>query len=128
MILLLDTSTATCRLSLVDGDARHDFEWLAERQLAKGLLEYIKTQLSAQSKTLYDISAIGVLQGPGSFTSLRIGLTVCNTIADSLGVAIVGETGDDWQSKCLDRLQAGNNQRIVMPVYGSEANITTQRK
>ena len=70
MILLLDTSTPTCKLTLVESDKPIYDEWVADRQLAKGLLEYLKTQLAAQSKTWDDLTGIGVFQGPGSFTGL----------------------------------------------------------
>ena len=37
MILLLDTSTPVCKLTLVDGDWRYEDEWQADRTLAKNL-------------------------------------------------------------------------------------------
>lgn len=128
MIVLLDTSTPACKLSLIDGTTRHDDEWQADRTLADNLLSYLRDQLAEQGKTFQDISGIGVYEGPGSFTGLRIGLTVMNTIADSQSVPIVGGTGESWQQTVLTRLDAGENDELVMPLYGSEANITTPRK
>lgn len=128
MILLLDTSTPLCKLSLIDGDVRHDEQWQADRTLAKGLLGYLQDNLQAQGKTLSDISAIGVFEGPGSFTGLRIGLTVLNTIADSQNIPIVGSRSLEWQSDVLEKLRNGQNDRIVLPFYGSEAHITQPRK
>lgn len=128
MILLLDTSTPSCQVSLVDGAWRVDESWLADRQLAKGLLEFLQSTLQAQGKTWEDISGIGVFQGPGSFTGLRIGLTVLNTLADTKQIPIVGKTGESWQADALRSLAAGENDKLVMPLYGSEANITKPRK
>lgn len=128
MILLLDTSTPACKLTFVDGDWYYHDEWQADRELAKKLLGYLDEQLKKNQKTWQDISAIGAFQGPGSFTGLRIGLTVLNTIADTQGIAIVGETGEDWQDKAIARLSAGENDKIVLPFYGSEARITKPRK
>ncbi|MDN5819642.1 MAG: tRNA (adenosine(37)-N6)-threonylcarbamoyltransferase complex dimerization subunit type 1 TsaB [bacterium] len=128
MILLLDTSTPTCKVTLVSDDSSHDFSWESGRQLAKGLLEYLEKCLEELGKTLDDVDMIGVYRGPGSFTGLRIGVTVANTIAESSGIAIVGETGDDWQNLAIKRLRQGDNDQIVMPIYGSEAHITKQRK
>lgn len=128
MIVLLDTSTPLCKLSLIDGDTRVDDEWQADRTLAKGLLGYLQAHLERHGKTFADISGIGAFEGPGSFTGLRIGLTVLNTIADSQQVAIVGTRGDQWQAEALARLSAGENDQLVMPFYGSEAHITTPRK
>jgi len=128
MILLLDTSTPVCKVSLVNGDWRFDDEWESGRTLAKGLLRYLQDSLAKNDKTFTDIAGIVAFKGPGSFTGLRIGLTVLNTFADSEAVPIVGETGDDWQSVGLSRLAAGENDQLVMPEYGAEAHITTPRK
>ena len=128
MILLLDTSTPVCKLSFVDGDWRFDDEWESGRTLAKGLLGYLQKKLAENGKNWKDISGIVAYKGPGSFTGLRIGLTVLNTFADSEGVSIVGVTGENWQVVGLTRLQAGENDMLVMPEYGAEAHITTPRK
>jgi tRNA threonylcarbamoyladenosine biosynthesis protein TsaB len=128
MILLLDTSTPICKLTLIDGDWRYDNQWQADRQLAKGLLNYLQEQLQVNNKAFSDISGMGAFAGPGSFTGLRIGLTVLNTIASSETIPIVGATGDDWQTQVIDKLQSGVNDQIVLPFYGSEAHITKPRK
>ncbi len=128
MILLLDTSTPTSRLTLIDRDEKFTAEWQAERQLAKGLHAWLRDRLTEHGKAWTDIEGIGAFRGPGSFTGLRIGLTVLNTLADSLVVPIVGESDDDWQAHALERLRAGQNDRIVLPYYDRDANITTQRK
>ena len=128
MILLLDTSTPLCRVSFIDGDIETIADWQADRTLAKNLLTQLQESLGSMGKTLHDIDGIGVFEGPGSFTGLRIGMTVANTIADSQGVAIVGERGDDWRRAAISRLRSGENDRLVMPFYGSDAHITLPRK
>ena len=128
MILLLDTSTSLCRLTIVDGEQRYDHQWQADRQLAHGLLSYIIEQMHAHDFSWKDLTGIGVMQGPGSFTGLRIGLTVANTIADAEQLPIVGATADNWQDEVTMRLRAGENDKIVLPSYGSDATITKPRK
>lgn len=128
MILLLDTSTNICKLTLIDGDWQFHDEWQADRTLAKDLLAYLQTNLSRHGKVFGDISGVAVFEGPGSFTGLRIGITVLNTLADAEHIPIVGVRGEDWQVVGQSRLQAGENDRIIMPFYGSEAHITTPRK
>lgn len=128
MILLLDTSTPTCHLYLVEGDWRHDVSWEAGRGLAKGLLRFIEQELAAQEKSWGDLTGIVIYKGPGSFTGLRIGITVCNSLAYANNLPIVGETGDAWRETGIQRLQRGENDEIVLPEYGGEANITQPRK
>lgn len=128
MILLLATATPTAQLTIVDGDVRTDYQWEANRELAHGLLKWLHDSTEKTGKTFTDLRGIGVFEGPGSFTGLRIGMAVCNTLAESLGIPIVAVTGDDWQQRALDRLQAGENDEIALPLYDRDANITKPRK
>jgi len=128
MILLLDTSTPTCKLTLIEGDEHFEKDWEANRELAKGLLGFLQAELESHGKTWHDLTGLGVFQGPGSFTGLRIGMSVLNTMADALSIAIVTEQGEQWQARTTERLRAGENDRIALPFYGAEANITKPRK
>ena len=128
MILLLDTSTPECRLVFIDGDWRYEKNWEANRDLAKGLLLFLKNELEGQGKTWKDLTGLGAYKGPGSFTGLRIGITVLNTISYSENIPIVGETGENWQEIAVTRLLKGETDQIVLPEYGGEANITAPRK
>lgn len=128
MILLIDTSTPTCKLTLIDGESRYDYSWEVGRELSKNLLGYLESSLSEHAKSWQGIKGLGCFKGPGSFTGLRIGLTVFNTLAQSLNIPIVGCTGDDWQTQVTARLKGGENDQIVMPEYGAQAHITAPRK
>lgn len=128
MILLLDTSTPQCRLSMIEGDWRYDTNWEAGRGLAKGLLEFLEKELEFQDKSWSDVTGLAIFKGPGSFTGLRIGITVFNTLAYARSLPIVGVTGDDWRTTGVARLESGENDQIVLPEYGGEANITKPRK
>ena len=128
MILLLDTSTAVCKLTFIDGDWRKDYDWQADRELAKKLLGFLAEKLKINNKTWDDISALGVFQGPGSFTGLRIGITVLNTIADAQDIPIVSSKGDDWQNEVVEKIKSAVDEKIILPFYGSEARITVPRK
>jgi tRNA threonylcarbamoyladenosine biosynthesis protein TsaB len=128
MILLLDTSTPLCRLTIVDGEQQTSYEWQADRELAKSLLSWLHERLTEHDSDWEGISGLGVYAGPGSFTGLRIGITVFNTLADSLHVPIVAGSGEQWQKNTLAKLHSGQNDQIVLPYYDHDANITTPRK
>lgn len=127
MILLIDTSNSVCKMSLISDD-KYDIEWEAGRTLARDLLKFIDNNLKERNFNFSDISAIGVFEGPGSFTGLRIGITVMNTLAEAISIPIVGSRGADWQAEALRQIKAGKNQKIVLPFYGSEAKITISKK
>lgn len=128
MIFLIDTSTPVCKLRLVEGDWSYASEWESGRALAKGLLGHLDATLESQGKQWKDVTGLAVFKGPGSFTGLRISATVFNTLAYANNLPIVGATGDDWQADGIERLSRGENDEIVLPEYGGEANITQPRK
>jgi tRNA threonylcarbamoyl adenosine modification protein YeaZ len=122
MILALATSGSTTELWLRP-DGPH-VEWESGRRLADELLGRITELCKTQQQTINDLSGIVILSGPGSFTSLRIGHTVANALADSLNIPIVGATGDDWLAEGLRRLPETKPGQPVWPFYGAEANVT----
>lgn len=128
MIACLDTSTGICKLTLVDGNAHVGYEWSADRELARGLHAFVRDCLAEQGKAWSDLTGLIVYRGPGSYTGLRIGITVWNTLADTLAIPIIGVTGDDWVQSGLDRFLNQENDELVLPEYGGEANITKPRK
>lgn len=128
MILFLRTDSPTCYVGLKDGDELKEFEWEAKRELAKGLLAFIEECLERYNASWDGIEGIVVFRGPGSFTGLRIGVTVANTVAYAQNIVVVGELGEEWQRDGEVRLHNGHNDKIVTPEYGREARITQPRK
>lgn len=128
MILALNTASPTCYLRLIDNEVVYEHDWEANRMLADGLIQFLRESLNEHERTWDDIEGVIVFQGPGSFTGLRIGITVVNTLADARLVPIVGVSGDDWVAVGVNRLSRGENDRLVLPEYGREANITSPRK
>lgn len=128
MIVLWDSSDMLVKLTLVQGENTWQHQWQADRSLARDMLAFLRDRLAEHEAKFADIEAIGVFRGPGSYTGLRIGLTVLNTFANDRTIPIVGATGGAWQEDCLRRLQNGENDAIVMPEYGGEAHITKPRK
>lgn len=102
--------------------------WQADRQLAHGLLGRLEVFLQENNTTFAELTGLFAFRGPGSFTGLRIGLTVMNTLAYARGIAIVGGEDDSWIEASLARLRAGESDDIVLPLYGAEARITKPKK
>jgi tRNA threonylcarbamoyladenosine biosynthesis protein TsaB len=130
MLLGLKTDNPTAELYLMqtDGTLLASKVWEADRQLARFLLREITIFLEEQKCALSDLEGLAVFRGPGSFTGLRIGLTVANSLAYSLVIPVVGEGGDGWKEQAVRRLADGEDEQVVLPEYGAPARITTQKK
>jgi tRNA threonylcarbamoyladenosine biosynthesis protein TsaB len=102
--------------------------WQAHRQLAETIHQQIRELLESQGRQLNDIQGIVVFKGPGSFTGLRIGLSVANALAYSLNIPIVAETGEDWLEQGQRDLAQAKNEVIALPEYGSPPHITQPKK
>jgi tRNA threonylcarbamoyladenosine biosynthesis protein TsaB len=129
LIVTIRTDKPEAELGLFDGDKELAYvSWQAHRQLAETIHTQLETMLAGQRKQLQEIEAVCVYKGPGSFTGLRIGASVANALADALTAPIVGESEEDWLQRGLQRLKAGDSDKVVVPLYGSAPHITAQKK
>lgn len=129
MILTLRTDKPESEIGLYAGTTQVAYEqWEAGRQLAETIHSKIESLLGLNGQAIKDIDGIVCFEGPGSFTGLRIGLTVANTLAYALGVPIVGVQDPDWIAVGLGRIQQGENDRQVVPFYGADVHITPQKR
>lgn len=130
MLLGLKTDNPLAEIVLCSdaGEVIEKVDWQADRTLARHLLRQLADLLERHSSTFNNLTGLIVFKGPGSFTGLRIGLSVMNTLAYSEGVAIVGTGGDNWLKNGLERLARGENDQVVLPEYGADARITTPKK
>lgn len=110
MKLYLDTSSPTTILKLND----QTYEWDSGHALAEKLLQFIHDKLQENQADWSDLTEITFMSGPGSFTGLRIGATVVNTLAHELKIPIYDHRG--------------HQVKIIVPDYGRGANISTPRK
>lgn len=128
MILFLDTSTGNCRIWL----GENNFEKELNRNMARDILKFLEDSLRNIGKDYKDLEGIGFFAGPGSFTGLRIGASVVNTLADGLNIPIVAVKKEDennnWRQKAFEKLKNNENDKIALPFYGRGANITKPRK
>lgn len=128
IILTIRTDNPTAEIGLFDGRDRLSYvKWQAHKQLAETINTKIKEMLSEQKTKINDISGVLVYKGPGSFTGLRIGISVANALAGSLNCPIISENGD-WIETGIAKLLDGKSDKVALPEYGSPVHITQQKK
>ena len=129
IILTIRTDKPEAEIGLYDGDKQLAYEvWTAHRQLAETLHKKIESLLKLQHKDWKDIEAIVCYQGPGSFTGLRIGLTVANSLSYSYDLPVVAEQDPEWIETGIRRLENGEKDELALPYYGADAHITLPKK
>lgn len=129
IILTIRTDKPEAEIGLFDNDTQLAHEtWHAHRELAETIYKKVRALTESASKTIEDVEGIIAFQGPGSFTGLRIGLTVANALAYGLSIPVVATQTDAWVGLGIARLRAGESDHIALPEYGGEANITTPKK
>ena len=91
MLLAVDTSTAQLGLALYDGaQIIGEYAWRSSQRHTVELAPAISELLTRCGITMDDIRAVGVALGPGSFTSLRVGLSLVKGLALSRHLPLVG--------------------------------------
>jgi len=91
MLLAIDTSTPQIGLSLYDGHkVIAEQNWFSRQMHTVELAPAVVQLLKSCGNTIEDIDAIGVAIGPGSFTSLRVGISFVKGLAFSRNIPVVG--------------------------------------
>jgi tRNA threonylcarbamoyladenosine biosynthesis protein TsaB len=91
VLLAIDTATRLAGLALYDGEMiRSEASWLSNKNHSIELTPTLVRMLDRQGMGAADLSAIAVATGPGSFTGLRIGLSVAKGLAEVCNVPILG--------------------------------------
>ena len=91
MKLFIDTSSSE---TIVVGLDDERFETQARQKTDQKLLPFINELLEKKGKKIKDVTEIEINTGPGSFTGLRVGLSVANTLGWVLGVPVNGKRID----------------------------------
>ncbi len=130
MLLAIDTSTKWVGLALYDGitvAGEHIWQSRDHHTIELALaINHLLDQTGVQPTAL---SVVGVATGPGSFTSLRIGLALAKGMALALNVPLVGIPSLDVLSAAIPVgdypliavLQAGRG-RLAAVKYEAESN------
>lgn len=125
MLVAIDTATGYASLALHDGArVRVEHTWESPRRHTVELLPRLAAALEQLGLGARHLSGVAVTRGPGSFTGLRVGLSVAKGLALARGLPLVGvptldvvaaAQGRDRRPMCAV-LQAGR-RRICVAAY-----------
>jgi len=87
MKLYIDTSD---REQIIVGLNEKRFRSEAKENKSQKLLPFIVEILTKEGRTFKDLKEIEVNLGPGSFTGLRVGVSVANALGWTLGIPVNG--------------------------------------
>ncbi|PIZ74419.1 tRNA (adenosine(37)-N6)-threonylcarbamoyltransferase complex dimerization subunit type 1 TsaB [Candidatus Peregrinibacteria bacterium CG_4_10_14_0_2_um_filter_43_11] len=152
MFLCIDTCTGHAGIAIVDRERCHAYKPLPQGSYSESILETIDAvmresvghsapaftagRLNTESHPKTGggfrlggrndgggLTGILVISGPGSFTSLRVGIAVANTFAHQLKIPIVGLRTDEWFARMTDEtdflyIQSMNRDEVYMMGFG----------
>jgi tRNA threonylcarbamoyladenosine biosynthesis protein TsaB len=128
IILTIRTDNPEAEIGLYENDRQLAYKtWTAHRELAETLLRQIDEMIKGQGINLPELDGIVCYKGPGSFTGLRIGLSVANALSYSMKIPIVG-TSDDWLVSGISKIMNKQNDALAIPEYGSPVYTTQPKK
>lgn len=130
-ILAFDTTTSELSIAILE-----DEKILAERNISAGLnhSSYFFPQLEKLLKKIkarpQDISLLAVSNGPGSFTGIRVGLTVAKTLAQCWEIPLISFSSldvlafqQDWSGLVCPLIDALRNE-VYTALYRGEERLT----
>lgn len=89
-ILLIDTTTSNVTISIIDNHTIiYNYQNFIDEDMSSKILPLLDNGLKKLQLKLNDIDKIFVVNGPGSFTGIRVGVTVAKTIAWTLKKEII---------------------------------------
>lgn len=91
MLLAIDTSTEWIGLALTDGSQiLYEHTWKSHNFHTTELVPAISAIFPRTNVKRSDLTGLGIAIGPGSFTGMRIGMSVCKGMALALNLPVAG--------------------------------------
>lgn len=128
-ILYLDTSKPECTIALYNSiDKIDSLTYLAHRELSTTILGKIEEILAKHQTKINDLEGLIAYIGPGSFTGLRIGISIANALSYSLNIPIESIKNDQKINEAITNLLKEKPTKLLTPFYGAEPHITAPKK
>ncbi len=124
LFLGIDTSTQWRSIGLFDPKGvQTSFQWMVSRTQGRDLLPKIENLLQSNGLSPKDLSGIGIANGPGSFTALRVGVSVAQGLGMGLDVPVVPVGSLDSYPYLLPKICS--RATVVLPARSGEVFFGT---
>jgi tRNA threonylcarbamoyladenosine biosynthesis protein TsaB len=129
LLLALDTSTRYASIALCSTEELYgEYTWYSRNNHSVELLEYAHRLLKDCQRTWQELDAVAVATGPGSFSGVRVALSMAKTLAFTWHKPLVGISSLDilaqqqlyWPGLLCAILEAGRGQ-LYAACYSGEA-------
>lgn len=123
MILGIDTSTGQAGIALASPEGLiAEIGWAAGRNHSTGLFRALATLFELTGLSLADVSELAVAAGPGSFSGIRVGLSMGKAIHFGQGAPLVAVSTLD-----LVAAGAGGAQRVMAVLRAGRGQLYSAR-
>ncbi|MBU8881295.1 tRNA (adenosine(37)-N6)-threonylcarbamoyltransferase complex dimerization subunit type 1 TsaB [Bacillus sp. FJAT-29790] len=113
-VLSIDTSNYTLGIALIDGDqVIGEYITNIKKNHSVRVMPAIETLMSDCDITPADLSKIVVAKGPGSYTGVRIGVTIAKTLAWTLNIPLAGVSSLEVSAATAGRYFEG----VISPLF-----------
>lgn len=124
MLLAIETATAVCGVALVqDGEVRAEESVRLPNTHAEKLMDLLDAVLRRTGVALRNLDAVAVSIGPGSFTGLRIGLSVAKGLAWAHDLPVVPVP----TLRALAARAGGSPDEVVALIPARKGEVYAQR-
>lgn len=127
--LFIDTSISYPTIGIIkDNEVLFNFNEEIKSDMASRILPIIDEGIKKSNISLNSIDRIFVVNGPGSFTGIRIGVTIAKTIAWSLNKKIIPLSSLEYMAtsetnkKYLIPMIDARRNNVFAGIYDSELN------
>jgi len=132
-VLAIDTTESDTGIGLAGPNVFKIKTWVSIRNQSQELLPNIDKLLKKNKIKPEQLKWVSVNLRPGSFTGLRVGMSIANTFGYGLNIPVIGQaniTGDiKNRLKVLLELKTTKKTfKQVLPEYGRDPRITKPKR